>query len=109
MTTIVTDMNNEKVEENNNEKKIKALENTINGYTNLIFNNNNNNNSSTIDDLENIIESSLVRADELKALLNTVKNDSETANKYIRTPTIKLYTTFLIIIISSYSTTFRFF
>ena len=79
MTTIVTDMNNEKVEENNNEKKIKALENTINGYTNLIFNNNNNNNSSTIDDLENIIESSLVRADELKALLNTVKNDSETA------------------------------
>ena len=29
MTTIVTDMNNEKVEENNNEKKIKALENTI--------------------------------------------------------------------------------
>lgn len=79
MTTIVTDMNNEKVEENNNEKKIKALENTINGYTNLIFNNNNNNSSSTIDDLENIIESSLVRADELKALLNTVKNDSETA------------------------------
>ena len=79
MTTNVTDMNNEKVEENNNEKKIKALENTINGYTNLIFNNNNNNNSSTIDDLENIIESSLVRADELKALLNTVKNDSETA------------------------------
>ena len=31
MPTIVTDMNNEKVEENNNEKKIKALENTING------------------------------------------------------------------------------
>ena len=79
MTTIVTDMNNEKVEENNNEKKIKALENTIHGYTNLIFNSNNNNSSSTIDDLENIIESSLVRADELKALLNTVKNDSETA------------------------------
>ena len=79
MTTIVTDMNNEKVEENNNEKKIKALENTIHGYTNLIFNSNNNNSSSTIDDLENIIESSLVRADELRALLNTVKNDSETA------------------------------
>ena len=46
-------------------------------YTDILFRGENN--ATTINNLENIIESSLVRADELKALLNNVKNDSQTA------------------------------
>lgn len=55
----------------------EVFEKAISQYTNILFRGQNN--ATTINNLENIIESSLVRADELKALLNNVKNDSQTA------------------------------
>ena len=55
----------------------EVFEKAISQYTNILFRGENN--ATTINNLENIIESSLVRADELKALLNNVKNDSQTA------------------------------
>eukprot|EP00943_MAST-04B_sp_MAST-4B-sp1_P004899 g4899.t1 len=77
MASIVNTENTEGLKSSHDSAKEVAFEKTMLGYTNLIFNNKTN--SSTIDELENIIESSLVRADELRALLNTVKNDCETA------------------------------
>ena len=55
----------------------EVFEKAMVSYTDILFRGENN--ATTINNLENIIESSLVRADELKALLNNVKNDSQTA------------------------------
>ena len=55
----------------------EVFEKAMISYTNILLRGENN--ATTINNLENIIESSLVRADELKALLNNVKNDSQTA------------------------------
>ena len=76
----------------------EVFEKAMVSYTDILFRGENN--ATTINNLENIIESSLVRADELKALLNNVKNDSQTATDVLLPQLAELQTT--IASVSSY-------